>query len=208
MKKICQLAALLMLIMAFSGCAEKGPILLDVGYRPSVETPEAASKLVVAVSPLRDGRAKPASVLGRKAVSGGPENDLVVRGTVAETATAALKDALTRRGIAVKDAPAWDLTAGGMKAGGSAILLGGEITTFWLESVSMPFKTSLKASVQVRIVAGDVAAAKIIRTVNISSALDQDTLYSREKLEDALSEALTSAMEQIFKDEELKQRLQ
>src|SRR5574341_112486 len=195
MKKGHFLMAAVLTLGLLSACAEKGPILLDVRYRPPVENAEPASKLVVAVSPLRDGRAKPPSVLGRKAVSGGPENDLVVRGTVAETATAALKDALTRRGIAVKDVPAWDLTAGGMKAGGSAILLGGEITTFWLESVSMPFKTSLKASVQVRIVAGDVAAAKIIRTVNISSALDQDTLYSREKLEDALSEALTSAME-------------
>ena len=203
-----KLAALLMLIMAFSGCAEKGPILLDVGYRPPVENVEPASRVVAAVSPLRDGRAKPASVLGRKTVSGGPENDLVVRGTVAATATAALKDALTRRGIAVKDVPAWDLTAGGMKAEGSAILLGGEITAFWLESVSVPFKTSLKASVQVRIVAGDVAANKIIRTVTINSALEQDVLYSPEKLGEALSEALTSAMEQIFKDEELKQRLQ
>jgi len=42
----------------------------------------------------------------------------------------------------------------------------------------------------------------------VSSKLDEDVLYSREKLEQMLSEALSSALDQIFKDEELKKRLQ
>jgi hypothetical protein len=42
----------------------------------------------------------------------------------------------------------------------------------------------------------------------VNSKLDQDVLYSRERLEMILSEALTSAIDQVFKDEELKKRLQ
>jgi hypothetical protein len=202
------LPSVLIVLLFTAACAEKGPILLDVGYRPREEKVAVSAKTAVAVSPLKDGRAKPASVLGIKTVSGGPENDLVVRGTVADMATAALKNALAHRGIAVRDAPAWDLTAQGIKAEGNGLLLGGEITALWLESNSVPFKTSFKAAVQVRIVAGDVAAGKIIRTVNISSTIEQEVLYSREKLEELMSEALSSAMEQLFKDDELRQRLQ
>jgi hypothetical protein len=44
--------------------------------------------------------------------------------------------------------------------------------------------------------------------VEVSSRLEQDVLYSREELEAALSEALSSAIDQIFKDDELKKRLQ
>jgi hypothetical protein len=40
----------------------------------------------------------------------------------------------------------------------------------------------------------------------VSSKLDQDVLYSRELLENMLSEALSSALDQIFNDAELKKR--
>ncbi|MGE5809619.1 MAG: YajG family lipoprotein, partial [Nitrospirota bacterium] len=118
-----------------------------------------------------------------------------------------LKKELTARGFSVKDVP-WDLTAEGMKSDGSALLLGGEIKTLWLESTSDTLKTHLRATVQIRVVAGDPLEKKIVRSVDVSSRLEQDLLYSREELEDALSEALTSAIDQIFRDEDLKKRLQ
>jgi uncharacterized lipoprotein YajG len=112
------------------------------------------------------------------------------------------------RGLSVKDVASWDLSAEGMKADGVSLILGGEIKTLWLESTAVPLKTHLQASVQLRIVAGDPSEKKIIRTLEVSSKLDQDVLYSREKLENALSEALSSAINQIFQDENLKKRLQ
>jgi hypothetical protein len=201
------LSALIALLLSY-GCAEKGPILLSVGYQAPEEKPAAASKLTVGVSPFKDGRGKGASVLGRRTIPSGQENDLVVQGTVADLATAGIKRALVARGFEVKDAPGWDLTADGMKAVGVALLIGGEIRTLWLESTATPFKTHLQASVQFRVVAGDVPEKKIVRAVEVSSRLDQDALYSREKLEEVLSEALSSAIDQIFTDEELQKRLQ
>jgi uncharacterized lipoprotein YajG len=201
------LSALIALSL-LSGCAEKGPILLAVGYQAPEEKTAAASKLTVGVSPFKDGRGMVTSVLGKRTIPSGQVNDLVVQGTVAELATAGLKKALKARGFAVKDASGWDLTAEGMQAAGAALLFGGEIRSLWLESTASQFKTHLQVSVQLRVVAGDVPEKKIIRTIEVSSKLDQDVLYSREKLEEALSEALTSAIDQIFTDEELQKRFQ
>ncbi len=159
------------------------------------------------MSPFQDVRGKPATVLGKRTIPSGQVNDLVVQGTVAELTTSILKKALASRGISVKDVPAWDLTAEGMTDGGSALLLGGEIKMLWLESTAEPLKTHLLATILIKVVAGDPSEKKIIRTIVVSSKLDQDVLYSQEKLESALSEALSSAMDQIFQDEELKKRL-
>jgi len=200
------LLALVSIIFA-AGCAEKGPILLSVSYQPSGEQ-ASPRKITVGVSPFKDARGQAVSVVGKRTVPSGLKNELVVQGTASENATASLKHALASRGIAVKDAAGWDLTAEGMMHGGTALVLGGEIKTLWLESTASPMKTHLQVGVQLRVVAGDPSEKKIIRTIDVSSKLDQDVLYSREKLEQALSEALSSAIDQIFKDGELKGRLQ
>lgn len=196
------------MLLFISGCAEKGPILLDIGYQAPEAKAERTTKIVAGVSTFKDLRDTKASVLGKRTIPSGEENDLVVQGTVAEVATSALKKALTSRGMSVKDAGPWDLSKEGMKAEGAAILFGGEIKTLWLESKAVSLKTHLKASVQIKVVAGDVAEKKIIRMIDVNSNVEQDVLYSRDRLEEVLSEALTSAIDQIFKDEELEKRFQ
>jgi uncharacterized lipoprotein YajG len=203
-----KLLLIAVLAAALHGCAEKGPILLAVAYQEPAEITAAPSNMTVGVSQFKDVRGKGATVLGKRTIPSGLENDLVVQGTVAGIATSSLKKALTSRGISVKNVPSWDLTAEGMKSDGAALLLGGEIKTLWLESTADPLRTHLQASVQIKVVAGDPSEKKIIRTVEVSSRVEQDVLYSRESLEEALSEALTSAIDQIFKDEDLKKRLQ
>lgn len=200
-------ASALLLVLVLAGCAEKGPILLDVGYQAPAEKAGTLSTISVGVSPFRDGRGEPASVLGKRTIPSGMQNELVVSGTVAETATAIMKKALAARGIAVKDVVGWDLTAEGMKDGEGTLLLGGELKTLWLESKAVSMQTHLKVSVQIKITIGDRLEKKIIRTIDVNSKLEEDILYSRERLEAALSEALSSAVDQIFQDDDLKKRL-
>ncbi len=199
--------SVLIAVVFLTSCAEKGPILLNIGYQAPAEKAGTASTIVVGVSPFRDVRGEQPSVLGKRTIPNGMQNDLVVQGTVAEIATISLKEALTRRGIAVKDVAAWDLTADGIKAEDAALVLGGEIKVFWLESSASALNTHLKASVQLKVVAGDTGGKKVIRTIEVNSKLDQDVLYSRKRLENMLSEALSLVIDQIFKDGELKKRL-
>jgi uncharacterized lipoprotein YajG len=189
-----------------SACAEKGPVLLTIDYQAPAEKASIVATVSVGVSPFRDDRGEPASVLGKRTIPSGMQSDFVVRGTVAETATAILKKAFAARGVAVKDI-GWDLTAEGTNAAGADILIGGAIKTLWLESKPSAMQTHMKASVQINVTIGDRLEKKIIRTIDVNSKIDQEILYSQDRLEAALSEALSSAMDQIFQDEELKKRL-
>ncbi len=196
-------------MLLLAGCAEKGPILLSVGYPLPEGKPAAAkAKVVVGVSSFKDERGKTESLIGSRTIPSGQQNDLVVQGTVSGLVAASLKDALKARGITVKDVPQWDLTAEGMKADRIGLLFGGAIKKLWLESTATTLKTHLAATVQLKITAGNPADRKIIKTLDVESSVEQDVLYSTSKLEEVLSEAIGGAIDQIFSDEDLKQKLQ
>lgn len=198
------------LLAAFlSGCAHKGPLLLDFKYQPPKGTTAIASKVTVGVSPFKDERGKVESVIGKRFMSLSNEtNDLVVQGAVSDKVTTALKNALKARDIPVKDIAAWDLTDAGIRADGANLLISGEIKTLWVESTSSLANTTVKADVQLRVLVADTAEKKIIRTVNVNSMMErQNITYSSDFLEETLAEALSTAIDHIFADEELKNRL-
>ena len=198
------------LLAAFlSGCATQGPILLDFQYQPPQNVSAGAAIVTLGVSPFRDGRGKVASVIGKRSLESSDEmNDLVVQGTISEKVTAALKSALKARGIAEKDLTAWDLTEAGIPSGGADLLISGEIKKFWAETKSRFANTTVKAEVQLRISVADMAHKKIIRVVNVNSMMErQNATFSTDVVENTLSDALTSAIDQIFADEELQKRL-
>jgi len=198
------------LLAAFlSGCAQKGPVLLDnIKYQAPEGLAAGAPKLIIGVSPFKDDRGKTFSVLGKRTIPDYMENDLVVQGTVADLVTDGLKDALKARGIMVKDAPAWDMNAESIKSSGIDILIGGEIKTLWVEAVSQPLNAKVNAVVQLRVSAADAAEKKIIRTLVLNSKLERkDVSFSFELVEDAVSEALSSALNQLLNDEEFKKKI-
>ena len=198
------------LLAAFlSGCAPQGPILLDFQYQPPQNVSAGAAIVTLGVSPFRDGRGKVASVIGKRSLESSDQtNDLVVQGTASEKVTAALKSALKARGIAEKDLAAWDLTEAGVPSDGADLLISGEIKKFWAETKSRFANTTVKAEVQLRVSVADMAHKKIIRVVNVNSTMErQNVTFSTDVVESTLSDALTSAIDQIFADEELQKRL-
>ena len=198
-----------LLAALLSGCAQKGPVLIDnIRYQAPEGLAAGAPKLVVGVSPFRDDRGKTFSVLGKRTIPDYVENDLVVQGTVADLVTAGLKDALKARGIMVKDAPAWDMNAESIRTSGIDILIGGEIKTLWVEAVSQTLNFKVNAVVQLRVSAADVAEKKIIRTLVLNSKLErQDVAFSFESVKEAVSEALSSALDQLLNDDEFKKKI-
>jgi hypothetical protein len=209
MKKIICLVALVAALLSLSACAEKGPVLLEgVKYQAPEGTVTGAVKVVVGVSPFKDERGKTSSILGKRTIRDSIENDLVVQGTVADLVTAGLKDALKARGVTLKDAPAWDLSAETIKADGMNILIGGEIKTLWVDVVSQPLNVKTSAAVQLRVFAADGAEKKIFRTLVLNSKVErQDVAFSFDTTAGALSEALSSALDQLLKDDEFKKKI-
>jgi hypothetical protein len=198
------------LLAAFlSGCASQGPILVDFQYQPPQGVSAVAAKATLGVSPFRDDRGKSASIIGKRSFESGDQaNDLVVQGTVPDKVMAALKSALKARGISEKDYAAWDLTEAGLPSGGADLLISGEIKKCWVEAKSRFANATVKAEVQLRISIADMAQKKIIRVVNVSSAMERESItFAAVDAENALSDALTAAIDQIFADEELQKRL-
>jgi hypothetical protein len=193
-----------------SACAEKGPVLLEgIKYQTPETLVAGVPKIVVGIAPFKDDRGKTVSVLGKRTIRDYIENDLVVQGTVADLVTSGLRDALKSRGIMVKDAYAWDLNAETIKTDGMTILIGGEIKTFWVDVVSQPLNVKTTAEVRLRVSAADTAEKKIFRTLVLNSKMErQDIAFSLEIVSAALSEALSSALEQLLKDEEFKKKIQ
>lgn len=198
-----------LLTALFAGCAHRGPILVDVSYTAPRQASEEVPKVLVGVSPFRDERGKTESVVGQRFNSLNDKvNDLVVQGTVSEKVTTALKNALGARNISVKEDPEWDLTESRIPVNEADLVISGQIKTLWVESVSSLAKTKVTAKVELRVVAADVLQKKIIRALNLNSTIErQSVAYSNSLVEGTIAEALSTAINQIFKDDELKKRL-
>ena len=78
----------------------------------------------------------------------------------------------------------------------------------WVEVVSQPLNVKIAAEVQLRVSTADVAEKKIFRTLVLNSKMErQDVAFSFESVSGALSEALSSALDQLMKDEEFKKKI-
>ena len=203
--------AFAMLVLVLStvyvcGCASKGPILVKMSYRAPQGLTAETPKVVVGVSRFQDGRGTSVSLLGRKSKeSSGEGNDLVVQGTVADIVTSGFKEALNKRGVPVKDVPEWDLAGGPGEAEGPDILVGGEIKALSVEAVTKTLRVNYKADVQIQVSAFSAAEKRVFRKLKLNCTMErEDVKFSEEKIESMLSEALSTAIDQLMNDEEFK----
>ncbi len=205
--KIVLAVAMLLLLVA---CAQKGPVLLEgVMYKAPEGTRAGTSKSVVGVMPFKDERGRAASVLGKRTIADDVENDLVVQGTVADLVSAGMKSALAARGVTAKDVPAGNLNAGTVMTNGANIIIGGEIKSLWVDVLSRPLNVKVSAEVQLRVSVADAADKKVFRTLLLNSKVErQDVAFSFDTVADAISEALTGAIDQLMKDDEFKKHIQ
>ena len=198
-----------MLSGLLSACVQPGPIMIqDILYQaPTTTASTPAKKVVVGVAPLTDLRGVANSVLGKRMVDD-IQNDLVVQGTVADLVGAALKEALQARSVVVKDVPVWDLEKGPGPREGADLLVGGELKVFWVDILSRPLNVQTKATVQLRMAVADASDGKVLRTLNLSSALSrEDIAFSFTTVQRTLSEAMTAALDQLLTDKIIQERL-
>ncbi len=200
---LCTLAVLLAVV---SGCAEKGPILIEgIKYQPPEGVTATTTPTIVAVSPFRDQRDKPPATIGLRQVRDLFSNDLVIQVTTTDLVSAAISDALAVRGIGVKTATVWDLGEASIKAEGADVLIGGEIKTLWVDVTTQPFQVKYRANVHLRVQTADVKTGKIVRTLNLNSSLErEDISYSDALVQEMLAETLSSAINQLLNDDEVK----
>jgi predicted small lipoprotein YifL len=193
--------AVVLLFTGIAGCAQKGPLLLDgIAYRAPEDARPAVLRTTVAVVPFQDQRGAAVAVVGKRTIRDYVENDLVVQGSAADLVAAALRDALRSRGVIVAD------RTGG--APDADLVISGEIRTLWVDVLSQTLNVQTKAAVQLRAVVAEGPDRKVFRTITLNSSLArEDVAFSFDMVRDALSEALTGAINQLLADEEFKKRI-
>lgn len=201
-----------MLVLSFSlaACAASGPVLIgDIRYEQPQGIVSSKPALSVAVGKFDDQRGVGASLIGKRSLpSAGVENDLVVGGSAVDIVRSVMKQALSARGIEVKDVPQWDISLENIPDTAD-LCIWGEIKALGIYAESRPLSVSYKADVQLRLMVADAKHKKLIRTLNLSSRLERkDIAFSFSTVQDMLSEALSSAIDQMFADQEINKRLQ
>ena len=199
-------------MIVLSACAARqGPILVDSSsYVAPQGLAPSATKVVVGISPFKDERNKKTSLIGERVKASGEfENDLVIQGTVSDMVMAGFKEAMKARGIVVKDIPAWDLNIGNLQADGADIVVGGSITALWAKAVTDVLNAKTRADVALHVVAADAREKKGVRTLDISGMFErQDLGFGEDRVGQALSAALSSAIDQLLNDSEFRKTLQ
>ncbi len=201
-----------MLILSFglSACATSGPVLIGaLRYERPQGMGSVRPGLSVAVGVFNDQRGVAPSLIGKRILpSAGVENELVVGGSAADMVSSVMKQALSARGIEVKEALQWDLSLENIPDIAD-LFIWGEVKAMDVYAESRPLSVSYKADVQIRLMAADAKQKKLIRTLNLNSRLErQDIVFSFSTVEDMLTEALSSAIDQVFADQEINKRLQ
>lgn len=199
-KHILAMAALV--FFTLYGCAPKGPILVGMGYLAPPQAVAGKTTKVVGISPILDSRGTPDSAVGRKSqASDGRESELVVQGTVAGIVTASFREALEKRGFIVKEVRSWDLSGGPVAVEGIDLLIGGEIRALWVDVVSRTVRDLYTVDVQIRASLVDVAG-RGTHNLNLNCKLErEDIKFSVERVEKLLSEALSTAVDQLINSE-------
>jgi hypothetical protein len=122
---------------------------------------------------------------------------------------AGIKAYLKKAGYKVADPIVqWDLKEGTMPKGNGKVIIGGTIeeleVTCWRGVFSHAYKTNVKLT----IVFGDLAKGKILyKSKAASSSSKDDVSFSEEQLGGQLSNALGDAIEKVFEDKTLAQKL-
>ena len=130
------------------------------------------------------------------------------QGTVADLVTKALKEALSVRGVEVRDVPAWGPEAKPGPQPEADLIFGGEIKTFWVDVQSRPLRVQTRAVVNLRVSVANAADGTVLRTLNLNSALERDDItFSFDTVERTLAEAMTSALDQLLMDKIIQERL-
>ncbi len=198
-------------LIVLSGCAtQQGPLLVGASYEAPQGLEKSAHKAVVGVSPFQDGRGKRSSLVGERVDKEGKfENDLVIQGDVSGMVTAALKKALTDRGITVLDVPAWDLKIDNLQAKGVDIVIGGSITALWTKTVAEALNVNTRSDVSLHVAAADAREKKIIRVLDLNGSYDRrDLTFDTDRVGEAISAALSQTIDQMMNDPDIKKALQ
>jgi hypothetical protein len=201
--------------MLFSlSCAPITLYSVDLKYAPSKQSPDGktAGNISVTVAGFRDARPVEDAVLIGKVVKadGGSIPVVLKYRKAADAVTVGMKDYLQRAGYVVaKETPEWNLQESAIRKEWGGFLVGGsidELNVICRESIPMK---KYEAKVRLTVLFADAEKGMVFHKTTVESALSrEDFRFSEEELEQQISGALSDAIEKVFENRSLKQKME
>ncbi|MEW6409638.1 MAG: hypothetical protein AB1488_05940 [Nitrospirota bacterium] len=149
--------------------------------------------------------------IGRKVESDGKEIKVISKSQPPSDAVArAIGAVFSKVGYTVSgETPHWDLREGSIRPSMGKIVIGGNIDELVVECYTGFLKAQYESRVRLRVIVADVEKNKIIYTTNVDSSNSfRDVAFSEEKMEEQANNALSTAIERILENRELRSKIE
>jgi hypothetical protein len=221
MKKNCSLIAAVVLIIfgtCISASADTNFYNINIQY--------GAQKVVIPEYLKADGKTRDAIITVAEFIDARQVADKNIIGQVRERDDAlvsifpkdvmptravanGIKEYLKKAGYKVDDKIVqWNLKEESMPKGKGKVIIGGSIESLEITCWRGVFSHNYKASVKLNVVFADLAKGKILYTSKVESASSRDDVsFSEEELGSQLSTALGDAIQKVFEDKAVVQKI-
>ena len=198
------------LVLLCGSCLHPSYYRITMAYTPQKSLPAADRSLqryVITVATFNDERSAPDhSTIGKRVKSDGSEIKAVSQLMQPGQAVAAvMKDFFYQHGYTVYGGiPEWDLSERAIDSRWGMLLVGGEIEDLSVVCTSNFANVQYEATVRLRVVFADVQRKKILYTHTLeSSSTYRDVRFQKERMEQELNAALSTAVEKLFEDDKV-----
>jgi len=193
-------------------CATTGHYQLDVRYMPQMESKSADSGMqqcIITTAQFNDERNQPDREFIGKRIQGDSSVRKAVPLTMtpSETVGTAIKDAFFKNGYTVfGGTPAWNCTGTSVREEWGNLVVGGFIEELDVTSRTAFLSAEYKTKVKLRVIFADVKQKSILYTTSIESSSSFSHLFfNQSRMEQEISNTLSSAVEKMFADNKVKE---
>jgi len=189
---------LFLVFLVLSACGASRTYLVDINYVPQIPPTLKVEPTTVAVAPFMDGRSHGNDVGIRNKLDGSFDRYTTAPATVGEAIRKAVERFLRGNDLKTVNIETWDLRPESLSQMETDMVVGGEISRFWVQADSMAGRTIIKTDIELTIYVGMPREGKVLSQKMQLSREITHIIFSSEKLEEMLNESLSDVIESAF----------
>ena len=211
MRSKAKILLFLLLITILSGCARGRVFVLGVGYTKEAEPPrppEGARVVSLALSQLEDARQIKDKIGIRRAYGERPDYFQLSGVILEDILTKGVESQLRRAGMEPIMVPRWDLRPETLPDLPQDYLLGGKLTSLWTDVDTSVGGNKVKVKVELELALASIRDKRVVwRNVITSTKEFRDPFYMTGRVQGALNDALSNAINRILYNTDLQRLL-
>ncbi len=206
-RSVAKVVLLLVMVAVLFGCARGRVFVLGVSYIKEAEPPTpppGTRPISMAVATFDDGRPVKDRIGIRRAYGETPDIFQPAAVALDELFAQSLASQLRKAGITTQVIPRWDLTRATIPRIPQEYILGGRITSVWADVNTSIGGSKTRIRVEFELALASVKERRLLwRNVVTSSRQFRDPFYMRGRVERALNEVLSNAVNRVLYNTDL-----